>query len=160
MAPGAGGEKKGPPPVVKKVLGLFGAQREEDRLAGYLSFLKVGGLGRVVHQGEGQRRAGGGSHMWLRSERRIGWLATCPSGERIWRWSCLCSQSLPLRPFPHPCRWAPSFSSLCRARRRPTCAHGSPSTATGTRWVCAHAVCAVCSHSALAAKGWALLQGK
>ena len=40
MAPG--GKKAGPPPAVKKLLGLFGSQREEDRLAGYLSFLKVG----------------------------------------------------------------------------------------------------------------------
>ena len=36
------GEKKGPPPVVKKVLSLFGSQREEDKLVGYLSFLKIG----------------------------------------------------------------------------------------------------------------------
>jgi len=42
MAPGAGGEKKGPPPVVKKVLSLFGSQREEDKMVGYLSFLKIG----------------------------------------------------------------------------------------------------------------------
>jgi hypothetical protein len=27
---------------VKKVLGLFGSGREEDRLTGYLSFLKIG----------------------------------------------------------------------------------------------------------------------
>ena len=40
MAPG--GKKAGPPAPVKKLLGLFGSQREEDRLAGYLSFLKVG----------------------------------------------------------------------------------------------------------------------
>ena len=40
MAPG--GKKAGPPPAVKKLLGLFGSQREEDRLAGYLSFLKIG----------------------------------------------------------------------------------------------------------------------
>lgn len=37
-----GGKKAGPPPAVKKLLGLFGSQREEDRLAGYLSFLKIG----------------------------------------------------------------------------------------------------------------------
>lgn len=37
-----GGERKGPPPVVKKLLGMFGSQREEDRMVGYLSFLKVG----------------------------------------------------------------------------------------------------------------------
>jgi Domain of unknown function (DUF3479) len=36
------GKKGGPPAPVKKLLGLFGSQREEDRLAGYLSFLKVG----------------------------------------------------------------------------------------------------------------------
>ncbi|GFH06894.1 DUF3479 domain-containing protein [Haematococcus lacustris] len=42
MAPGAGGEKKGPPPVVKKLLSLFGSQREEDKMVGYLAFLKVG----------------------------------------------------------------------------------------------------------------------
>lgn len=33
---------KGPPPAVKKLLGLFGSQREEDRMVGYLSFLKIG----------------------------------------------------------------------------------------------------------------------
>jgi len=42
MAPPADGEKAGPPPAVKKLLGLFGSGREEDRLSGYLSFLKVG----------------------------------------------------------------------------------------------------------------------
>ncbi len=35
------GKSKGPPPMVKKVLGLFGSGREEDRMVGYLSFLKV-----------------------------------------------------------------------------------------------------------------------
>jgi magnesium chelatase subunit H len=35
------GKSKGPPPMVRKVLGLFGSGREEDRLVGYLSFLKV-----------------------------------------------------------------------------------------------------------------------
>ena len=42
MAPPADGKKPGPPPAVKKLLGLFGSGREEDRLSGYLSFLKVG----------------------------------------------------------------------------------------------------------------------
>lgn len=32
----------GPPPVVKALLSKFGSQREEDRLKGYLSFLKIG----------------------------------------------------------------------------------------------------------------------
>ena len=36
------GKSKGPPPAVKKVLGLFGSGREEDRMVGYLSFLKIG----------------------------------------------------------------------------------------------------------------------
>ena len=36
------GEKAGPPPVVKKVLSMFGSGKEEDRLVGYLSFLKIG----------------------------------------------------------------------------------------------------------------------
>ena len=36
------GKSKGPPPAVKKVLSMFGSGREEDRLVGYLSFLKVG----------------------------------------------------------------------------------------------------------------------
>ena len=40
MAPG--GKKAGPPPAVKKVLSLFGSGKEEDKLAGYLSFLKIG----------------------------------------------------------------------------------------------------------------------
>jgi magnesium chelatase subunit H len=39
---GAGGGSKGPPPAVKKVLAMFGSGREEDRLTGYLSFLKIG----------------------------------------------------------------------------------------------------------------------
>ena len=40
MAAG-GGKSKGPPPAVKKLLSLFGRKREEDRMVGYLSFLKV-----------------------------------------------------------------------------------------------------------------------
>jgi len=36
------GKSKGPPPAVKKVLSLFGSGREEDRMVGYLSFLKIG----------------------------------------------------------------------------------------------------------------------
>ncbi|KAK9800208.1 hypothetical protein WJX73_009512, partial [Symbiochloris irregularis] len=36
------GKSKGPPPAVKKVLSLFGSGREEDRMTGYLSFLKIG----------------------------------------------------------------------------------------------------------------------
>ena len=36
------GKSKGPPPAVKKLLSLFGSGREEDRLVGYLSFLKIG----------------------------------------------------------------------------------------------------------------------
>jgi magnesium chelatase subunit H len=41
-APNAGDSKAGPPPAVKKMLSLFGSGKEEDRLSGYLSFLKVG----------------------------------------------------------------------------------------------------------------------
>ena len=40
MAPG--GKAAGPPPAVKKVLSLFGSGREEDKMVGYLSFLKIG----------------------------------------------------------------------------------------------------------------------
>ena len=36
------GKSKGPPPAVKKLLGMFGSGREEDRMVGYLSFLKMG----------------------------------------------------------------------------------------------------------------------
>ena len=36
------GKSKGPPPAVKKVLSLFGSGKEEDRMVGYLSFLKIG----------------------------------------------------------------------------------------------------------------------
>ncbi len=36
------GQKAGPPPAVKKVLSMFGSGREEDRLTGYLSMLKIG----------------------------------------------------------------------------------------------------------------------
>ena len=32
----------GPPPAVKKMLAMFGSGKEEDRMVGYLSFLKVG----------------------------------------------------------------------------------------------------------------------
>jgi magnesium chelatase subunit H len=39
-APGAG--PAGPPPAVKKVLSLFSSGREEDKMVGYLSFLKIG----------------------------------------------------------------------------------------------------------------------
>jgi len=42
MKPGQGGEKAGPPAPVKAVLSKFGSGREEDRMVGYLSFLKVG----------------------------------------------------------------------------------------------------------------------
>lgn len=35
-------KSSGAPPIVKKVLSLFGSGREEDRLLGYLSFLKIG----------------------------------------------------------------------------------------------------------------------
>jgi magnesium chelatase subunit H len=40
--PPPAGKSKGPPPAVKKVLSLFSSGREEDRMVGYLSFLKVG----------------------------------------------------------------------------------------------------------------------
>lgn len=36
------GKKAGPPQAVKKLLELFGSGKEEDKLAGYLSFLKIG----------------------------------------------------------------------------------------------------------------------
>lgn len=36
------GKSKGPPPAVKKVLSMFGSGREEDKMVGYLSFLKIG----------------------------------------------------------------------------------------------------------------------
>lgn len=37
-----GGEKAGPPPAVKALLSKFGSNKEEDKLKGYLSLLKVG----------------------------------------------------------------------------------------------------------------------
>ena len=37
-----GGQKAGPPPAVKAVLSKFGSGKEEDKLVGYLSFLKIG----------------------------------------------------------------------------------------------------------------------
>lgn len=43
MATPPSGQKAGPPPLVKKVLSMFGSQREEDKMVGYLSFLKVRG---------------------------------------------------------------------------------------------------------------------
>ena len=36
------GKSQGAPPAVKKLLSLFGSKREEDRMLGYLSFLKIG----------------------------------------------------------------------------------------------------------------------
>ena len=42
MAPPKDGKKAGPPPAVKKILELFGSNREEDRVAGYLTMLKFG----------------------------------------------------------------------------------------------------------------------
>lgn len=39
---GPGAQKGGPPPVVKALLSKFGSKKEEDRLKGYLSFLKIG----------------------------------------------------------------------------------------------------------------------
>ena len=38
----SGGTPSGPPPAVKKVLSMFSSGREEDKMVGYLSFLKVG----------------------------------------------------------------------------------------------------------------------
>ena len=38
---GEGGQQQGPPPAVKALLSKFGSKKEEDRLKGYLSFLKV-----------------------------------------------------------------------------------------------------------------------
>lgn len=39
---GSGGQSQGPPPAVKALLSKFGSKREEDKLKGYLSFLKIG----------------------------------------------------------------------------------------------------------------------
>ena len=36
------GKSKGPPPAVKKVLSMFSSGKEEDRMVGYLAFLKIG----------------------------------------------------------------------------------------------------------------------
>ena len=36
------GKSQGAPPAVKKLLSLFGSKKEEDRMLGYLSFLKIG----------------------------------------------------------------------------------------------------------------------
>jgi magnesium chelatase subunit H len=38
----AGGQKKGMPAPVKAVLSKFGGGKEEDKMVGYLSFLKIG----------------------------------------------------------------------------------------------------------------------
>jgi magnesium chelatase subunit H len=59
MAPG--GKSRGPPPAVKKVLGLFGSGREEDKMVGYLSFLKVGPKLLKFLPGGPQSRQGGGA---------------------------------------------------------------------------------------------------
>ena len=42
MKPSPNGEKAGPPPAVKAILKKFGSGKEEDKLVGYLSFLKIG----------------------------------------------------------------------------------------------------------------------
>jgi len=42
MKPGKDGAKAGPPPAVQKILKKFGSGKEEDKLVGYLSFLKIG----------------------------------------------------------------------------------------------------------------------
>ena len=42
MKPAPDGEKAGPPPAVKAILAKFGSGKEEDKLVGYLSFLKLG----------------------------------------------------------------------------------------------------------------------
>ncbi|XRB01360.1 magnesium-chelatase subunit ChlH [Pycnococcus provasolii] len=42
MKPPKDGKKAGPPPAVKAILSKFGSNREEDKLVGYLSFLKIG----------------------------------------------------------------------------------------------------------------------
>ena len=47
------GKSKGPPPMVKKVLSLFGSGREEDKMVGYLSFLKVRWLLKCGHRQRG-----------------------------------------------------------------------------------------------------------
>ena len=41
MKPGDKGPA-GPPPVVKSILKKFGSKKEEDKMLGYLSFLKIG----------------------------------------------------------------------------------------------------------------------
>jgi magnesium chelatase subunit H len=41
-AAGGAPQKSGPPPAVKALLAKFGSGREEDKMMGYLSFLKVG----------------------------------------------------------------------------------------------------------------------
>ena len=42
MKPAPDGQKAGPPPAVKAILAKFGSGKEEDKLVGYLSFLKIG----------------------------------------------------------------------------------------------------------------------
>jgi magnesium chelatase subunit H len=42
MKPSPDGAKAGPPPAVKAILAKFGSGKEEDKLVGYLSFLKIG----------------------------------------------------------------------------------------------------------------------
>ena len=42
MKPAPDGKKAGPPPAVKAILAKFGSGKEEDKLVGYLSFLKIG----------------------------------------------------------------------------------------------------------------------
>lgn len=73
---GAPGESKGPPPAVKKVLSLFGSGKEEDKMVGYLSFLKVGPKLLKFLPGEGSKGGGPRQGGVLGSEESRGQVAS------------------------------------------------------------------------------------
>ncbi|RMZ54985.1 hypothetical protein APUTEX25_000502, partial [Auxenochlorella protothecoides] len=71
-----GGESKskGPPPAVQKVLKLFGSKREEDKLVGYLSFLKIGPkLLKFLPGKRGVKEGVQGSGMFPDAARYMAW---------------------------------------------------------------------------------------
>ena len=105
------GKASGPPPAVKKVLSLFGSGREEDRLVGYLSFLKIGP--QLLRFLPGARRGKGvGGVFWRPRVSSGAW----PRGLRcVWPLRAAQTRARPLQRPLHGCH---------QAKRRATCATG------------------------------------
>lgn len=107
MAPG--GKAAGPPPAVKKLLGLFGSGREEDKMVGYLSFLKIGP--KLLKFLPGGWAAWGGA-SWEGVLREAG----------LGRWASCIGRACPPAADPE-CRRRPACPAP-QARRFVTCAPG------------------------------------